>query len=234
VTRARCTRFDAGGLERLLAGMPPDAHEEDCADCRASRSFYEKLKGRIGKLPDPRPEEGWQAKVLDRIDSPATPAAPVPGDVSRKSSASQMKWVALAAAAVAAGSVLVFVRSRPPDRLSLSEDLVAVEPGMRAGAPAPGDRLRVTARVGSSPNATLRVYLRERDVVMECPGPSPCSSRDGVLTGEVTLGVPGTYRALVIAGHRPIAPTTGSLDADARAAEAAGQRVEMGQSVTVR
>jgi hypothetical protein len=78
------------------------------------------------------------------------------------------------------------------------------------------------------------VYLREREIVLECPGGNACSSSDGWLTAEATLAVPGPYRALLIVGDRPIGPASGSLDADARAAESAGLAVEMGQTVTVR
>jgi hypothetical protein len=130
--------------------------------------------------------------------------------------------------------VVVLVRARPAEPLALRQDIVAIELGMRGGAVAIGDHLRVVARTGSRRHAALRIYLREREVVLECPGGSSCSSSDGQLAAEVTLSVPGSYRALVIAGAGSVPPATGSLDADARAAESAGLAMELGQTVTVR
>lgn len=59
-----CDRFERERLESLEWRNFPDAHEEQCEDCRRQRDAYNRLADSFSDLSAPRPPSGWEERVI--------------------------------------------------------------------------------------------------------------------------------------------------------------------------
>lgn len=200
------------------------------------------LAKRFAALPLVRAPAGWQANVLAQLpeDPPPGPSGEASGEPAPSSSAApaavespgpspagrskarSRRWAAGAAAAVAfSAGLVVWRQAREQERASdeLGEPKLSLRPaGSTRASTAPGraalgDTLRI--EVSAPADAVLRIYRNEREVVFECPSAaSQCLAGTRELAAELTLSVPGAYRAVVQRPASRVSPPTGRLDGD--------------------
>lgn len=232
----------SGRPEDLAEGELARGSHEHLEQLEASAPEDPALAKRFAALPLVRAPAGWQAGVLAQLpedppprpggettseqapSSPAAPAAVANAGPSRagRSKARARRWAASAAAAVAFSAGLVVWRQageqeRAPDELG--EPKLSLRPaGSTRAATAPGraalgDTLRI--EVSGPADSVLRIYRNEREVVLECPSASSqCLAGTRELAAELTLSVPGSYRAVVQRPASRVSPPTGRLDGD--------------------
>jgi len=98
----------------------------------------------------------------------------------------------------------------------------------------PGDLLRLAASTGGDRHAELRVYRNDSELVLRCSTEPPCSRSGGELRAAVVLDGVGRYQPLLVVSGKALPASASDLDADTRAALAAGADVELGTEVVVR
>jgi len=210
-----CDRFDAEAVLLLEQGLPLDEHFSTCPDCLAARRAYEGLRTGIAGLgEEEEPPAGWQARVWERIEQRR----------ERRRSWRQWWWVVPAGAAA---TLAAFLLLRPPGpRPAFLKAEVEAGTAVQRGAEAkPGDRLRLTAATGGARYAEMRVYRNDRELVLRCSAERPCT---------LLLDAIGRYQPLLLLSGKPLPATATGLEADTRAALAAGADVELGPEVVVR
>lgn len=207
----------------MEADLPPDEHELGCASCQAARERYQQLGRALAALPAMKAPAGWERRVFEALPETETAQG-------------RVAWVpwAFGLAAAAAVAFIVWQLNRPSaGELSVRQELVATAAGRRADSAAVGDTIRVSTNGGNGDVRELRLYRDGGDVVARCPGDAGCRVVDGSPELTFTLKAPGSYRSLVIVGTREAPKPIGALDADARAASAAGASVEVSRAVDV-
>ncbi len=219
---ATCDRFEREGLLRLEQELPLDPHFDSCPACREARAAYQRLGAEIAAAAaDHEPPPYWQTRVWARIESRA----------ARRRRRRWFLWLAPPAAAVMAIALRIGMLA-PGVGLE-----VTVEPGdsVRRGVAAqPGDRLVLEAHTDGAPNAELRLYRADRELVLRCSTAAPCERRGDHLRASIVLPAIGSYQPLLLLSREPLpAPTSAGLDRDAEAALATGARVELGDEIRV-
>jgi hypothetical protein len=180
---------------------------------------YERLKQQIATLPTLEAPAGWQQRVLAELDAPPPRA-----------------WwhralvVGVPAFALAAGILVwLVVRDVKPEPRTSEVAMEVRRQGdarRNEGNAALGDVLVVRGVAGKA----LWLY-RDQALVVSCPGPS-CEVNGDVLRTELTLSVPGTYRALLV-DDATVTPR-GLLADDLAALERAGIRAVTAPPLEVR
>lgn len=221
---SRCTRFENEGLLQLERGEPLDPHFEECADCRAARTQYERLKHAIGQLDnDLQPSSDWQQRVVRKVEQ---------GNAAQTN---KTRWwtggVALAASALFATWLLN--ANRTPNGV-LTHELFESDVVYRGTTAKRGDRLRLNGRVEHVRHSELRLYRDDNVLVFACGDTPPCRNDGGVTIADVTLSAFGTYQAVLVMSDEAIPLATGQLDGDLLAAREAGGQVVVGDAVDVR
>lgn len=228
MTEPRIDPDELAWLEARERGAPAGEHPRAAG--------YRRLGEDLAALPSPASPEGWEARVLAKLDAPVVAGeAPVVRD---ELGARRRRWSFVAGGAVAAAAIaILIVTTRPapkPEDAGLpagDEIVIAVkrgdEPVRGDGRARRGDRLEVRVRL-DGPGA-LWLY-REDVLVVRCPGDRECVNAAGVVGIDHVLAA-GVYRAVVVRGEAP--PSTGSLDRDAQAVRAAGARFEPGKPLAV-
>jgi hypothetical protein len=219
-----CDRFEKEGLERFVAGEPPDAHVESCPDCRSARASYQALATALAKAGEAEvPDGAWEAKVWARIQQQGVRRRP---------------WAILVGLGAAAAALAVFfVQSAGgPEVLAFSTVQVERGPGapVRGGpsrpgdvqSAAPGDVLHLVAKVPRGKVADLRVYRGTDELVFQCATTTACIRTGDTLEARVKLDRAGTYRSVAFAADRQLPAATGHLDADTAAGMRAGSASE--------
>ena len=221
---AACERFEREGMSRWDEGTPPDEHESGCPDCQRARAAHDGLVRRIAALPQREPPAGWEQRVLERVAA---------GSGESVAGRRTLRWFLLAAG-VAAACVAVALSLRSSDEpLALSHSVLAGAPTRRADSPVVGDRLRVHAATGSARHAELRLYRGERQLLLRCPGDARCQVGAQTIDVEIEFVARGRYRALLLFGEGLLPEPAGSIDDDARAAQAAGAETRLDLPVDV-
>lgn len=255
-----CERFEQEGLLLLEQGKPLGEHFDTCEDCLAARRLYERLRQRLGELPEHQPSADWQAKVWQAIDDDAgqqtnTTAASVRPTSSQASDSTSASWwrrrhgLRYGAMAAALAACLVFVLLRNTALLrnpaSPPTPQVALEVSWRADADQtlrgddahPGDRLTLHATTGTFSQAELRLY-RDEELVFACSDQPPCQLRKDTPTAtlEATFELPaiGLYQPLLVVSDRPIPAAAGSFDADTGTLYDGGFLIQLGREIAVR
>jgi hypothetical protein len=139
------------------------------------------------------------------------------------------------AAAVAA--VVAIVLLVPPDSLetAINIEVQSGEETLRRGNEAhPGDTLVVNASTGGAPFAELRVYLNDRELVLQCSTEPPCTRLQNLLEARLVLRSIGSYQSVLLTSREPIPSPSSGLDSDAAEALAAHAAVELGKEIHVR
>lgn len=221
-----CRRFEEVGLVRLEQGLPLDDHFATCADCRAERAFYERLREDIAAAGEGiEPPPGWQAELWAAVEQ-------------RKAARWRLRgwWLLVPAAAAVLIAVLLLRPSAPPPaRLALAVEVETGTGTVRRGAEAhPGDRLRLRASTGEADHVELRVYRNNRILVLRCSTEPPCQRRQGVLEAAFLLPAIGSYQSLLLTSDRALPEAGAGLDPDVAAALAAGARATLGTEVEAR
>ncbi|HYU14516.1 MAG TPA: hypothetical protein VEL05_00525 [Candidatus Acidoferrum sp.] len=206
-------------LARL--GEVMDPHLDDCAECRAGHAEYAKIAAALARGSDRPLPAGWKERALARL---------------RRAELARRRRTVLAAGLAIAAALLLFIALRPTARATLA---VSIDEGGGdwRGPAHPGGRLRVAARAGTAERFELRIYRETRELVVRCPGDaSPtCRPRGDAVDVSLPLAVPGEYQIvwLVSSSSSPLPPPSGDLDADVRAARAAGAHVAGSEVVDV-
>jgi hypothetical protein len=207
--------------ERGLAAAAPSGELERAHD---------RLAAALAALPAVPSDPGWQDRILAHIDGP--PSGSV---VPLRPRRPRLRWVAVAAPALAAAAAVALWLGRDPRRADpelLSVTVRAGEAPRRGGDPATvGDVLEASAPAG----AELRIYRGDHALIVRCPGDAACaSSGDGGARVAWPLTAPGRYRAVALSGPAAsTVPRSGDLDADLAAAARAGVRVTAGPAIDV-
>jgi len=168
-----------------------------------------RIEAALAQLGDEHePPAGWEARVLA-----ATGAR------------RRRPWWHFAAPGIvlAAAAVAVYL-AIPPHRntalaLRLTYDKAATV--VRGDTHQIGEVVHATATGGDRYRAVW-IYRDETELVAACPGSASCRTSDDVMVAEVTLALVGTYTIVALASSAPLAPPTGSYDADLGRARSAG------------
>ncbi len=222
----RCDRFEREGLLRLEQGLPLDDHFETCPDCRKARATYERLRQEIAAAGSHRePPAHWQARVWAAIE-----------EGRRRRRRSWWPWL-LVPVAAALISVVVFLPQSPPGLEARALEVEVQRGGavvLRGEGAQPGDRLLLRAHTGALPNAELRVYRQDTELVLRCSTEPPCVRQGDELRASLVLDSVGAYQPLLLLSSQPLPEPISGLDRDAGAALAAGARVHLGDELEVR
>lgn len=191
----------------------------------------EALLAEVGS--DDRPPADWQARVWRRIGERQAPRTTTR---SVRSSWWRSGWLMAPAGALAAAAVaFILLRPAPPAEPGLEVAIVRGEGPLRRGTEArSGDRLQLTAQVGTATHAELRVYRQDVELVLRCSEEPPCRRRGELLEAVLVLEKVGAYQPLLLTSDRPLPASVADLDTDAGAALAAGAEAWLGEPVEVR
>jgi hypothetical protein len=177
-----------------------------------TRQRYRNLERHVAELPGERAPEGWQARVLAKLDATAPRRRwPI--------------WVAAGGLAAAAAIVLVLVMrgGSPGERdlvvIDVREPSHSATTTRSAGTAAVGDML--VAHATGAHLVELRAYRKTGPAIARCPGGPSCGA-DGSI--ELVLDARGPIRVVAFYDHEPPPPTT-DRDADIAAASKAGTRI---------
>ncbi len=212
-------------------GEEMDPHVDACQDCRARRAEYDKIRAALARESErPVPAE-WMEQMRARLRARlvAPPSPPVVPLVRRSPRRRLLSYGGMAAVASAAAVMgLIVLCRRPPEARHAEAPSVAVRfqqgPDLYRGSKHKGDVLHVTARAGDAERFELRIYRDSDSLVLRCPGaPAPAClpGKDGV-KATYRFDSTGTYEVIWLTSDSVVAGPVGGLDADVRAARAAG------------
>jgi hypothetical protein len=240
-----CQRYQPERLAELLdaeadaaASADLAAHLELCPDCRSARAAYRRLVGAFREVAtDAQRRPDHVARLLAAAAAAGLPSPPgaVPATAPRRTDApathapARPRWRAAARWAVpalgAAAAVALWWRWSTPRPAGfaiavLSPQRQVLRGDARAGEAQVGERLRVSAPVGSA----VWVYRNQHELVLQCP--RDCLRRDGELRGELVLDSVGSYQIVWISSDHAAAPI-GELERDITTARSAGYSHEL-------
>jgi hypothetical protein len=134
---ATCQRFDAEFLAGWEAtGELPGEHLRTCLDCMARQRSYQRLAAALRAADAPPLASDWQERVFDRVRA-LQPVSSVSDDSAARSELlvrskpRKERWLARAAAFVAAAAAVMFCLHREQVEPSLPDYMVSIDGGQR-------------------------------------------------------------------------------------------------------